>query len=95
MNKTFKKNTRRVPFVVNPRNDNNNRGRAHLWEIYPDYWKKTWGELPLLGIVAADSEFDAIRAAYDAKLLPYNFTFGPKPVLRKKRSLDEPEKEIR
>lgn len=47
------------------------------WEIYPDYWKDSWGEKPLLGTVYAYDEQNAIRKAYDLNLLPHNFTFGP------------------
>ena len=62
---------------------NRGRGFRFIYDIYPDYWKKEWGDKPHLGSVRADSEFDAIRAAYDYRLLPYNFTFGPKAVKRK------------
>jgi hypothetical protein len=54
--------------------------RKFKWAIYPDYWKNSWGEKPLLGTVFADDEQHAIRKAYDHNLLPHNFTFGPSPV---------------
>lgn len=57
--------------------DNKMRGYRYVWEVYPDYWKASWGEKPLLGYVRADSEVNAKYAAYDKKLLPLNFTFGP------------------
>ena len=63
---------------------NKGRGFKFVWDVYPDYWKETWGQVPRLGSVRADSEFDAERAAYDKGLLPYNFTFGPKVVKRAK-----------
>jgi hypothetical protein len=52
----------------------------YRWAIYPDYWKDSWGPLPLLGHVWADSEFEATRTAYDKKLLTVNFTIAPKAV---------------
>ena len=66
--------------------DNNKKQEPYnygstLFLIYPDYWKKSWGEKPLLGTVYADSEYWAKYAAYDKKLLPYNATFGPNAVL--------------
>lgn len=60
--------------------DNKQRGYTYLWAIYPSYWKKEWGEEPLLGRVRADSEFDAIRAAYDKGFLKVNFTFEPRAI---------------
>jgi hypothetical protein len=50
------------------------------YAIYPDYWKDSWGQKPLLGHVWADDEFYAIREAYSKNLLTMNYTFGPKPV---------------
>lgn len=50
------------------------------WLIFPDYWKKSWGEPPCLGQVYADDEFEAIRKSYDKGLVRVNFTFGPKPI---------------
>jgi hypothetical protein len=50
------------------------------YAIYPDFWKNTWGQKPLLGYVWADDEFYAIREAYSKNLLTYNYTFGPKAV---------------
>lgn len=55
-------------------------GERFRYAIYPDFWKKEWGEKPILGYVKADSEYWAKYAAYDKKLLRLNFTFGPKPV---------------
>lgn len=70
-----------APAAAKPRrsdpSDNKMRGYRYVWEVYPDYWKASWGEKPLLGYVRADSEFNAQYAAYDKKLLPLNFTFGP------------------
>ncbi len=51
-----------------------------LYAVYPDYWKKEWKDKPLLGYVKATDPFYAKRKAYDAKLLPVNFTFGPEVV---------------
>lgn len=62
--------------------DNKGRGYKNSYAIYPDYWKPSWGPKPLLGYVRADSVFHARYAAYDAHLLPVNFTFGPDPVLQ-------------
>lgn len=72
--------------VTHATNDyNKGRGFRYAWDVYPDYWKDTWGEVPRLGTVRADSAFDAERAAYDKGLLPYNFTFGPKVVKKLSR----------
>ena len=49
-----------------------------LFAVFPDYWPKAWGEPPLLGHVKETSEYWARYAAYDAGLLPYNYTFGPR-----------------
>lgn len=53
-----------------------------LFEIVPDdNWDtKKWGPAPSLGFIRADSEFEAIRKAYDRGMLTVNFTFGPKAV---------------
>jgi len=48
--------------------------------IYPDYWKDTWGQKPLLGYVWADDEFYAEREAFSKNLLTVNYTFGPRAV---------------
>jgi hypothetical protein len=57
--------------------DNRTRGYKFLWAVYPDYWKDTWGQKPVLGYVRADSEFHAVYAAYDKGLShPNNCTFG-------------------
>lgn len=68
-----------VPVAKRPYDpmDNKFRGYRYVWEVYPDYWKDSWGPKPLLGYVRADSEFNAAYAAYDKGLLPYNSTFGP------------------
>jgi len=50
------------------------------WAIYPDYWKQSWGNKPMLGIIYADDEFYAEREAYSKGLLPVNATFKPLPV---------------
>jgi hypothetical protein len=52
-------------------------GNRFLWEVYPDYWKDSWGPKPLLGTVRADEPFYAKREAYDTGLLQQNATFGP------------------
>lgn len=52
-----------------------------LFDIYPDYWKPSWGQPPLLGTVSAINEFEAERKAYNKELLRVNFTFGPKAML--------------
>ena len=70
-------------------NDNQGRGYDNLYDIFPSYWKESWGQVPYLGCVRADSEFDAVRAAYDKNLVPYNSTFEPLPVLRDEK---EPRK---
>ena len=49
----------------------------YKYEIYPDHWKKSWGEEPMLGIIYADEEFYAIREAYSRGLLPYNYSIYP------------------
>lgn len=51
------------------------------YHIYPDYWLPKWGEMPYLGTVYADDEFEATRRAYDKGFLPVNITFGPRAVL--------------
>ena len=50
------------------------------YAVYPDYWKDSWGQKPLLGHVWADDEFYAVREAYSRNLLTTNYTFGPKVV---------------
>ena len=63
-----------------PYDPTNNKGRGYryLWVITPDYWKPTWGPIPTLGFVRADSEFHARYAAYDKVLLIPNDTFDTK-----------------
>lgn len=53
---------------------------SRYFAIYPDYWKETWGEKPLLGVVVAENDFHAQRRAYDRNFLRVNFTFGPEAV---------------
>lgn len=55
------------------------RGR-NKYLVYPDYWPKSWGQVPLLGVVHADDEFLAEKIAYDNGVLPthFNCTFGPR-----------------
>lgn len=53
---------------------------SRSFAIYPDYWKDSWGEKPLLGLVVAESEFHACRRAYDKGFLRVNFTFQPEAV---------------
>lgn len=56
-------------------------GRGEFrYAIYPDYWKSSWGKKPLLGFVWADSEFYAVREAYNRGLLTPNFTIEPRAV---------------
>lgn len=52
------------------------KNNMKLYEITPDYWKKEWGEKPVLGYVRAYDAFSATRKAYDMTLLPVNFTFS-------------------
>lgn len=64
----------------------------HRWVIYPSYWKKSWGEVPVLGTVLADDEFYAKREAYNKGLLIMNSTFEAKAVkTRSSRKSDEKE----
>lgn len=81
-------NTGSVVRVKRPYDPTDNKGRGYKfsWAVYPDYWKDTWGQVPLLGFVRADSEFHARYAAYDKGLLPLNNTFGPKVVLQEYKS---------
>lgn len=74
--KTRKPQTDKKPRPVDFTN-NKGRGYRYVYEVYPSYWKDSWGEKPLLGYVRADSEFHAVYAAYDKGLLPLNFTFEP------------------
>lgn len=60
---------------------------VNIYAIYPDYWKETWGEKPLLGFVKAFNEFEASRRAYTAGLLRQNFTFEPQPVLMDRKKM--------
>lgn len=50
------------------------------YAIYPDYWKESWGQKPLLGHVWADDEFYAVREAYSKGLLTVNYTFNAEAV---------------
>lgn len=50
------------------------------WSVYPDYWKESWGQRPLLGHVFADTAFYARREAYTKGLLTVNYTFGPEVI---------------
>ena len=45
--------------------------------VYPDYWKREWGEKPLLGFVFAENVFHAQRKAYDKEIVRKNMTFQP------------------
>lgn len=72
-----------------PYDPTNNKGRGYgkLWAVYPDYWKASWGDKPMLGMVRADTEFDAVYAAYDRGLShPNNCTFGLEVVLQDRQS---------
>lgn len=60
--------------------ENKSKPDNKLYAVYPDYWKKSWGDKPLLGYVKATDPFYAKRKAYDAKLLTQNFTFEPEVV---------------
>lgn len=51
--------------------------------VVPDFWKPSWGERPLLGIVYAEDLFEGERKAYEKELLPMNITFGPKLIKSK------------
>ena len=45
-------------------------GRGEFrYAVYPDFWKNSWGKVPLLGIVSADNEFLAERLALDRGFL--------------------------
>lgn len=83
-----KPKTKQLTAFAQKRLNDYNRGRGFkfLWDVYPSYWKKSWGERPRLGTVKADSEFDAVRAAYDYRLMPYNFTFEPLAIKREFKS---------
>lgn len=49
------------------------------YRVYPDFWKKDWGQAPLLGTIYAENEFAAERVAYDCGISsPQNCTFGLK-----------------
>lgn len=80
--RTFGKNTNQAnaPKGKRPYDPTDNKGRGYkfLWMVQPDYWKPSWGQVPVLGYVRADSEFHAKYAAYDKGLLICNATFGPK-----------------
>lgn len=65
--------------------DNNWRGYRNSYAIYPDYWKKSWGPMPLLGYVKADSAFNAKYVAFDKGLVYPNNTFGPDPIMQIRR----------
>lgn len=68
--------------MVNNNNKNNDKyQKLNTYAVFPDYWKRSWGEPPLLGYVKETSEYWAKYQAYDRKLLPYNSTFGPKCVI--------------
>lgn len=55
-------------------------GGQTLFAIYPDYWKKSWGEKPILGYVWSSDEYWATYDAYDKGIIPRNDTIKPKPV---------------
>jgi len=49
------------------------------YQVFPDFWKKEWGQAPLLGIVYAEDVFSAERVAYDCGISsPQNCSFGLK-----------------
>ena len=57
--------------------DNKWRGYRYIWEVYPEAWKESWGNKPLLGYVRADSEFNACYSAFDKGLTwEWNYPFG-------------------
>lgn len=73
----------RIQKTKRPYDPTNNKGRGYknLYAVYPDYWPQRWGQTPVLGHVRADSEEDAVYAAYDRGLShPSNCTFGLKIV---------------
>lgn len=43
------------------------------WAIYPAFWKKSWGDIPLIGYVYADDEFYAEREARARNYVPLNW----------------------
>lgn len=81
-NQTTARNFNRPMGVVKakrPYDPTNNKGRGYgkLWSVWPDYWSDKWGQKPCLGHVRADTEYDAVYAAYDRGLShPSNCTFG-------------------
>ena len=54
--------------------------QSRSFAIYPDYWKESWGDKPLLGVVVAENEFHACRRAYDTGIMRVNFTISPEAV---------------
>lgn len=66
-----------------------NRRKPELkkFAIYPDYWPKKYGEIPLLGFVLAENVFHAERKAYDKGLLRKNITFNPKARLATEKDI--------
>jgi hypothetical protein len=77
----FKPNLGIGPYPISGKN---------LYKIYPDNWNEKWGVPPLLGVVTADDEFYAVRAAYDRGLLSVNFSFTPRAVYAKKAKIHRP-----
>lgn len=81
----------------NPRNNrsridmkfkNQGRPKTSLYAIYPDYWKVSWGEPPLLGHVYAEDAFNAVRRASVIKgIYHHNFTFKPLAIKVKSKSI--------
>lgn len=88
-----------APKVISKRpydpTDNKQRGYRFLWAITPDYWKPSWGPIPTLGFVRADSEFHAQYAAYDKGLLVQNATFGPKATKQAPKKYSDQQEKVK
>lgn len=67
------------------------RSNMEKFIVVPDYWKSSWGDRPVLGVVYANNAFEGERMAYDKGLLRVNFTFKPKLIPAKpNRSKQKP-----
>ena len=66
-------------------------GEKEKYLVVPDYWKVTWGERPLLGIVYASDHFEGERQAYEKGLLPMNITFKPMLIKSKNQGAPRPK----
>jgi len=65
----------------------NNSAKMDLFAIYPDFWAKKWGDPPLLGFVHAEDDFNAVRKAEFRGIYRRNFSFGPKAVKVKDKTV--------